>query len=128
MKYMNPGNRRRNRARTLTLMFVLLLLLSVCSISAATDKVFYAKVNGHVLPILAAENSSADAFLELLKSGDVTIDMHDYGSFEKVGPLGTPLPRNDEQITTAPGDVILYQGNQVTIYYDVNTWSFTRLV
>ena len=92
-----------------------------------TDRMFYAHVNGSVLPILAADNSSADAFLDLLKTGDVTIDMHDYGSFEKVGPLGTTLPRNEEQITTEPGDVILYQGNQVTIYYDVNSWSFTRL-
>jgi hypothetical protein len=88
---------------------------------------FYAHVNGKVLKILAAENSSADAFLDLLKSGDVTVETHDYGSFEKVGPLGTTLPRNDEQITTEPGDVILYQGDQITIYYDVNNWSFTRL-
>lgn len=91
------------------------------------DRLYYAHVNGKVLKILAAENSSADAFLDLLKTGDVTIEMHDYGSFEKVGPLGTTLPRNDEQITTEPGDVILYQGNQVTIYYDLNSWSFTRL-
>ena len=88
---------------------------------------FYAHVNGSVLSILASDNSSADAFLDLLKAGDITIEMHDYGSFEKVGSLGTTLPRNDEQITTEPGDVILYQGNQVTIYYDVNSWSFTRL-
>ena len=87
----------------------------------------YAYVNTSALPILAADNSSTDAFLDLLKTGDVTIDMHDYGSFEKVGPLGTILPRNDEQITTEPGDVILYQGNQITIYYDVNSWTFTRL-
>ena len=87
----------------------------------------YAHVNGKVLKILAAENSSADAFLDLLKAGDVTVDMHDYGSFEKVGSLRTSLPRNDEQITTEPGDVILYQGDQITIYYDVNSWSFTRL-
>ena len=53
--------------------------------------------------------------------------MHDYGSFEKVGPLGSSLPANDTQITTEPGDVILYQGNQITIYYDVNSWNFTRL-
>ena len=87
----------------------------------------YAHVNGKTLKILAADNPPADAFLDLLKDGDVTIEMHDYGNFEKVGPLGTTLPSNDEQITTEPGDVILYQGNQVTIYYDVNSWSFTRL-
>ena len=97
------------------------------SLPEGTDRMIYAHVNGKVLKILAAENSSADAFLDLLKAGDVTVEMHDYGSFEKVGPLGTTLPRNDEQITTEPGDVILYQGDQITIYYDVNSWSFTRL-
>ena len=97
------------------------------SLPEGTDRMFYAHVNGKVLKILAAENSSADAFLDLLKSGDVPVEMHDYGSFEKVGPLGTTLPRNDEQITTEPGDVILYQGDQITIYFDVNNWSFTRL-
>ena len=74
-----------------------------------------------------ADNSSATAFYELLKKGPLTVDMHDYGSFEKVGPLGTSLPRNDTQITTTAGDIILYQGNQITIYYDTNSWNFTRL-
>ena len=72
-------------------------------------------------------NSSAVAFYELLKKDPLTIDMHDYGSFEKVGSLGTTLPRNDTQITTTAGDIILYQGNQITIYYDTNSWNFTRL-
>ncbi len=81
----------------------------------------------HKLTATLVDNSSAVAFYELLKKGPLTVDMHDYGSFEKVGPLGTTIPRNDTQITTEPGDVILYQGNQVTIYYDVNSWSFTRL-
>lgn len=73
------------------------------------------------------DNSSAREFKELLAQGPVTIEMEDYGGFEKVGPLGTKLTRNDQQITTEPGDVILYQGNQITIYYGTNTWNFTRL-
>ena len=73
------------------------------------------------------DNSSAVAFYELLKKGPLTVDMHDYGSFEKVGSLGTSLSRNDTQITTTAGDIILYQGNQITIYYDTNSWNFTRL-
>ena len=93
----------------------------------AGETVIYAHVNGAVLQIRPENNSSADAFIELLKNGDVTVEMHDYGGFEKVGPLGTSLPRNDAEITTSPGDVILYQGNQITIYYDVNSWNFTRL-
>lgn len=74
-----------------------------------------------------ADNSSAEEFQDLLAQGPVTISMDDYGGFEKVGSLGTTLTRNDTRITTQPGDVILYQGNQITIYYGTNTWNFTRL-
>ena len=74
-----------------------------------------------------ADNSSAEAFRDLLAQGPVTISMDDYGGFEKVGSLGTTLTRNDTRITTQPGDVILHQGNQITIYYGTNTWNFTRL-
>ena len=81
----------------------------------------------HSLAATLADNSSAMAFYELLEKGPVTIKMTDYGSFEKVGSLPTSLPRNDTQITTSAGDIILYQGNQITIYYDTNSWNFTRL-
>ena len=81
----------------------------------------------HTITASLTDNSSAVAFYELLKKGPVTISMHDYGNFEKVGSLGKTLPRNDTQITTSAGDIILYQGNQITIYYDKNSWNFTRL-
>ena len=83
--------------------------------------------NRHIFYATLADNSSAEVFAEKLSGGPIEIDMHDYGSFEKVGALPWSLPTNDESITTTPGDVILYQGNQLTIYYDENTWSFTRL-
>lgn len=84
-------------------------------------------VNGHEFNIALADNSSAQAFYEVLQNGPVTVAAHDYGDFEKVGDLGFTLPTNDEQITTEPGDLILYQGNQITLYYDENTYTFTRL-
>jgi len=77
----------------------------------------------HNLTATLADNSSATAFYQLLEKGPLTVDMHDYGNFEKVGSLGTKLPRNDTQITTQAGDIILYQGNQITIYYDTNSWN-----
>ena len=81
----------------------------------------------HILEAKLTDNSSGVAFYKLLKQGPITINMHDYGNFEKVGSIGTTLPRNDTQITTSAGDIILYQGNQITIYYDVNSWNFTSL-
>ena len=85
------------------------------------------KIGSHNLSATLADNSSATALKQLLANGDITIAMEDYGNMEKVGPLGTSLPRNDERITTEPGDLILYQGNSFVIYYAPNTWSFTRL-
>jgi hypothetical protein len=74
-----------------------------------------------------ADNSSAEALMELLSKKPLTIQMQDYGGFEKVGSLGQNLPTNDEQISTTAGDLILYQGNQFVIYYSSNSWNFTRL-
>lgn len=85
------------------------------------------KVGGQTLTVALADNSSARALVDKLKEGDLTIKMEDYSNFEKVGPLGFSLPTNDTQITTGPGDVILYQGRNLVIYYDRNSWSFTRL-
>ena len=81
----------------------------------------------HKLTATLTNNSSATAFYELLKKAPVTIKMSDYSNFEKYGPIGTSLPRNDTQITTTAGDIILYQGNQIAVYYDTNSWNFTRL-
>ena len=74
-----------------------------------------------------ADNSSTEALKELLAEGPLTINMSDYAGMEKVGPIGTSLPRNDEQISTGAGDIILYQGNSLVIYYDTNSWNFTRI-
>ena len=72
-----------------------------------------------------ADNSSAASLARRLADGPLSITMSDYGDMEKVGFLGFTLPRNDLQMTTSPGDVILYQGSYLVIYYDVNTWSLT---
>ena len=84
-------------------------------------------VNDTTFTATLEENSSGKAFAEFLAQGDMTLDMHDYGSFEKVADLPRSFPRNDTQIDTDAGDIILYQGNSITIYYDKNSWSFTRL-
>jgi hypothetical protein len=90
-------------------------------------KNMFIKVNDKVLTVALEDNSSAKALIEKLKQNDITINMEDYANFEKVGSLEFDLPTNDKQITTSYGDVILYQGNKITIYYDTNTWSFTKL-
>ena len=73
------------------------------------------------------DKATVDALIELLNPGALTLTMEDYGSFEKVGVLPETLPTYDNEITTVPGDITLYQGNQLSIYYDENTWSLTRI-
>lgn len=92
-----------------------------------SDNKLKISVNGTELTATLEDNSSAQALTELLKQGNITVDMNDYGNFEKVGDLPQSLPKNDEKITTVPGDIILYQGNKITIYYAENTWDFTKL-
>ena len=87
----------------------------------------YLKVNNEILTVKLENNSSVDELLEKLKEQDITINMQDYANFEKVGSLGFNLTRNDRQITTEAGDIILYQGNQFVIYYDTNSWNFTKI-
>lgn len=87
----------------------------------------YIKVNNRILTTTLENNSSVDALVEELEKQDITINMEDYANFEKVGSLGFSLTKNDKQITTEPGDIILYQGNQLAIYYDINSWNFTKI-
>ena len=82
---------------------------------------------GRTFTATLEDNSSAKALREQLAKGDITVEMNDYGDMEKVGSLGINLPRNDRQTTTGPGDIILYLGNNLVIYYDTNSWNFTRV-
>lgn len=84
-------------------------------------------VEGSTFTATLEENSSTQALKERLAQGPLSIRMSDYGDMEKVGSLGISLPRNDRQTTTGPGDLILYQGDSFVIYYDTNSWNFTRL-
>ena len=82
---------------------------------------------GETFTATLVDNSSTRALKEQLAKGDITVEMEDYADMEKVGSLGISLPRNDRRTTTGPGDLILYQRHNLVIYYDTNSWNFTRL-
>ncbi|MBQ1308655.1 MAG: hypothetical protein IIY54_03035 [Ruminococcus sp.] len=73
------------------------------------------------------DNEAVQALKELCDGQPLTIQMSMYGGFEQVGSIGTNLPANDVQTTTAAGDIVLYSGNQMVVFYGSNSWAYTRL-
>ena len=77
--------------------------------------------------VLWEDNDSVRALEELAGAEGLTVALSGYGGFEQVGSLGTRLPRNDVQTVTEPGDIVLYSGNSIVLFYGSNSWAYTRL-
>ncbi len=84
-------------------------------------------VNGKKMTVEWEDNESVKALAELAGKDGITVDMSMYGGFEQVGSLGQSIKRNDKQTTTSPGDIVLYSGNSIVVFYGSNSWSYTRL-
>lgn len=85
------------------------------------------EVNGSLFTATLADNAAVDALVDWVEEGPVTLELSDYAGFEKVGPLGRSLPASDSQTITHAGDIVLYQGDQIVLFYGSNSWSYTRL-
>ena len=91
-----------------------------------TDKI-QLTISGTTLPVIIEDNVATRALVAALREGSITYTARDYGGFEKVGALGRSLPTSDTDITTQAGDVILYNGDNIVLFYGSNSWSYTRL-
>ena len=116
--------------------FILLLaamLLTCCSkdsvVTAQTtmEQKLYITIDSSTMPVTLVDNTATRELVAALQQGDITYEAHDYGGFEKVGALGRSLTASDTQITTQAGDVILYNSNNIVLFYGSNTWSYTRI-
>ena len=84
------------------------------------------KINGNPVTVAWENNDSVAALREMAKEG-LTIRMSMYGGFEQVGPIGRRLPSSDVQTSTASGDIVLYSGDQLVVFYGSNSWAYTRM-
>ena len=98
------------RKRT-TVLCLLLILLSGCT----------------EVPVTWEDNDSLRAIMDMISDQPLSIQMSMYGGFEQVGELGQSIIRDDRQITTSPGDIVLYAGNSIVVFYGSNSWAYTRL-
>ena len=85
------------------------------------------QIGSYTFTATLEENTAVNELKEMMRQGPITIQMSDYGSFEKVGSLGRSLTHSDSQTTTSAGDIVLYNGNQIVMFYGSNSWSYTRL-
>lgn len=85
------------------------------------------QVENNVFEATLEDNQTVDVFAEMIKNGPLILTMRDYAGFEKVASLGTSLPTDNSPTTTQAGDIVLYNGNQIVLFYGSNSWSYTRL-
>lgn len=85
------------------------------------------EIKDYEFDVTLEENDASHELVEMARNEQITINFEDYGGFEKVGPLGRSLTTDNTRITTKPGDIVLYQGNQIVMFYGSNTWSYTML-
>ena len=76
------------------------------------------------VPVTWDDNASVAALRDLRP---LTIQLSMYGGFEQVGPIGQSIVRDDKQTTTNYGDIVLYSGNQIVVFYGSNSWAYTKL-
>ena len=112
--------------------FGLIIILGLVSCTAVSgddsiDDSVKVKINDNVFDVKLENNSATQEFIKELKKGNVTVNASEYGGFEKVGNLGFSLPTSDKNIGTVPGDIVLYQGDKLSLFYGSHSWNYTKI-
>ena len=84
-------------------------------------------IGGTPVSVIWEDNRTVEALRDIVASAPLTVLMSMYGGFEQVGPIGQSLPKDDRKITTEAGDIVLYSGNKIVVFYGSNTWEYTKL-
>ena len=110
-------------------LIIILGLIACTAVSGddSMDDLVKVKINDEVFDVKLENNSATQELIKELKKGNVTVNASEYGGFEKVGELGFSLPTSDENIGTNPGDIVLYQGDKISLFYGSHSWSYTKL-
>lgn len=109
---------------------MIMLILVTCPIVTSENSakdLIKIRINDALFDVKVENNSATQELIKTLENKNITINATDYGNFEKVGDLGFSLPTSDENINAQPGDIILYQGNQISLIYETHSWSYTKI-
>ena len=110
-------------------LIVILSLIACTAVSGddSMDDLVKVKINDEIFDVELENNSATEELIKELKKENITVNASEYGGFEKVGDLGFSLPTSDENIGTNPGDIVLYQGDKISLFYGSHSWSYTKL-
>lgn len=114
------------RIMRIRILLAVILIIAGINMGKSENKINIT-IDGRTMSATLADNEATKTLVEKLAEGPVTITMSNYGGFEKVGALPWTLPASDTRITTKPGDIMLYTGNNIVIFYGENTWAYTPL-
>ena len=109
---------------------MIILILLACTAVSGDDNVdnsIKLKINDETFDVKLENNSATQELIKTLEKGNVTVNATEYGGFEKVGDLGFSLPTSDENVNTSSGDIVLYQGDKMSLFYGSHSWSYTKL-
>ncbi len=106
---------------------LVLISLSIITFMSSAQNKIRLSIGDKSMTATLVDNTATRELQTLLQKGPITIQMNDYGGFEKVGMLPQSFTTSNTQIRTVPGDIMLYQGNNLVIFYGSNSWSYTRL-
>lgn len=114
------------------LLFLAAILFSCCSSdnemkAENMEQKMYITIDGQTQSVTLVDNSATRALVEKLRQAPVSVTLNSSGGFEIWGALGFSLPTSNQQMTAQPGDVILYSGSNICLFYGSNSWSYTRL-
>ena len=110
-------------------LIIILGLIACTAVSGddSMDDLVKVKINDEIFDVELENNSATEELIKELKKENITVNASEYGGFEKVGDLGFSLPTSDENIGTNPGDIVLYQGDKISLFYGSHSWSYTKL-
>ncbi|MBE5806880.1 MAG: hypothetical protein E7317_00870 [Clostridiales bacterium] len=113
--------------RVAAIMAAAAMLLIMTGFAEKEEGTMWMKIGDTQVSVTWEDNASVDALRQLAGDAPLEIQMSMYGGFEQVGAIGSSLPRDDVQVTTSPGDIVLYSGDQLVVFYGHNAWAYTRL-
>ena len=113
------------------LLFLAVMLLTGCSkdsevMAQTMTQKLYITIGGQTRSATLVDNDATRELIAALQSAPITVTLND-NNFEIWGPLGRSLTTKNEQMTAQPGDIVLYNGSNICIFYASNSWSYTRL-